>query len=435
MQTRRDLPPSLCALDLPSVPSVTQLAARDGAVGRRGGFTLVELLVAMGIFLVLGTSLMVILRGGLATWRRSEARQESFAAAQSLVSQLAEDLRSAVAPHDTPLDGMGEVEARMLCDVDAAGRQRLFLVRTLKAESEHPITGLAGTTIGADRNVDYREDLEEARESRLRATGGAMEVAWVLGPDDVLYRGVKAPPGPPGSLFADQDPYELSPPTATAPGGRPGATPGPAPGAPAARDDAAALPPLLRPFAMNVIHLELRFWTQYTTSWDPGSPPRRRLQANEKSGPLLYWDSTRAVLAPEDDDRRRFDTFVSRASLTDPRDDLFPAKVRVELTVREHPAAGSSTFLTRPASRSDAELYVQDPGRLPPKGHLLLDREWVKYDEVQRDRVVVAQNGRGARGTAAVEHDLVEVVVGRSFVVIVDVPAWREDWSDRERQP
>jgi prepilin-type N-terminal cleavage/methylation domain-containing protein len=399
---------------------------------RAKGFTLLELLVAMGIFLVLGTSLMVILRGGLATWRRSEARQESFAAAQSLVSQLAEDLRSTVAPHDTPLEGMGDVEARMLCDTDAAGRQRLFLVRTLKAESEHPITGLAGTTIGADRNVDYREDLEEARESRLRATGGAMEVAWVMGPDDVLYRGVKAPPGPPGSLFADEDPYELSPPTATTPTPA-GATPA-AVAAPRAPD--ADLPPLLRPFAMNVIHLEFRFWTQYSTSWDPTAPPRRRTQANEKSGPLLYWDSTRAVLAPEDDDRRRFDTFVSRASLADPRDDVFPAKVRVELTVREHPAAGSSTFLTRPASRTDTELYVQDPGRLPPGGgHLLLDREWVKYDEVQRDRVVVSQNGRGARGTAAVEHDLVEVVVGRSFVVIVDVPAWREDWSDREQQP
>lgn len=395
-------------------------------------FTLIELLVAMGIFLVLGTSLMVILRGGLATWRRSEARQDSFAAAQSLVSQLAEDLRSTIAPHDTPLEGMGEVEARMLCDTDAVGRQRLFLVRTLKAESEHPITGTAGTTIGADRNVDYRDDLEEARESRLRATGGAMEVAWVMGPDDVLYRGVKAPPGPPGSLFADEDPYELSPLTATLPG-VPSATPAAA--APARAPDS-ELPPLLRPFATNVIHLELRFWTQYTTSWDPKAPPRRRLRtADEKSGPLLYWDSTRGVLAPEDDDRRRFDTFVSRASLSDPRDDVFPAKIRVELTVREHPAAGSATFLTRPASRTDTELYVQEPGRLPPRGHLLLDREWVQYDELQRDRVIVSQNGRGARGTTAAEHDLVEVVVGRTFVVIVDVPAWREDWSDRETPP
>lgn len=400
---------------------------------RRGGFTLLELLVAMGIFVMLGTSLMVILRGGLATWRRSEARQESFAAAQSILSQLAEDLRSMVAPHDTPLDGMGEVEARLLCDVDGAGKQRLFLVRTLKAESEHPITGLAGTTIGADRVVDYREDLEEARQARLRATGGAMEVAWVMGPGDVLYRGIKAPPGPPGSLFADQDPYELAPPTIADPTA---ALTTPAGAGAAGAADPTALPALLRPFATDVLHLELRFWTQYSDTWDERHPPRRRLQADEKSGPLLYWDSTRAVLAAQDeDDRRRFDTFRARGSLTDPRDDIFPAKVRVELTLREHPAAGSSTFLTRPAGPTDTELYVQEPGRLPPSGHLLLDQEWVQYDEVVKDRVVVSPGGRGARGTTAAAHDLVEVVSGRTFVLIVDVPAWREDWSDRERQP
>lgn len=420
--------PSLLPLRALRVISVVSVSSSSS--GRRRGFTLLELLVAMGIFVMLGTSLMVILRGGLATWRRSEARQESYAAAQSVLSQLAEDLRSMVPPHDTPLDGMGQVEARLLCDLDeATGRQRLFLVRTLKAESEHPITGLAGTTIGADRVVDYRDDLEEARQARLRATGGAMEVAWVLGPGDVLYRGIKAPPGPPGSLFADQDPFELAPPTVADPGAAP------APPSPARADDV-DLPALLRPFATNVLHLELRFWTQYTDTWDEQHLPRRRLQADEKSGPLLYWDSTRAVLAAQDEsDRRRFDTFRARGSLTDPRDDIFPAKVRVELTLREHPAAGSSTFLTRPAGPDDLELYVQEPGRLPPSGHLLLDQEWVKYDEVVKDRVVVARGGRGARGTTAVAHDLVEVVSGRTFLLIVDVPAWREDWSDRERQP
>lgn len=413
--------PHLRALRGPSVASVSNHGPT------RRAFTLLELLVAMSIFLVLGTSLMVILRGGLATWRRGEARQESFAAAQSILAQLTEDLRSMVAPHDTPLDGLGDVEARLLCDQDEAGRQRLFLVRTLKAESEHPITGTAGTTIGADRVVDYRDDLDEARQARLRATGGLMEVAWVHGPDGVLYRGVKAPPGPPESLFADGEAYELAPPVVVDPALPVAAGPAPRAG---------PAPALLRPFAADVLHLELRFWTQYTTSWDSTHPPRRRLLQDEKSGPLLYWDSTRAVLAPEDArDRRRFDTFRDRGSLTDPRDDIFPGKVRLELTLREHPAAGSSTFLTRPVAAGDTELFVQEPGRLPPKGHLLVDREWIRYDEVVRDRVVVARDGRGARHTVAAAHDMVEVVAGRTFVVIIDVPAWREDWSDQERQP
>ena len=58
--------------------------------------------------------------------------------------------------------------------------------------------------------IDYRDDLEEARQARLRATGGATEVAWVMGPGGLLYRGVRGPPGPPGSLFSDEDAYELA---------------------------------------------------------------------------------------------------------------------------------------------------------------------------------------------------------------------------------
>src|SRR5690606_11244120 len=143
---------------------------------------------------------------------------------------------------------------------------------------------------------------------------------------------------------------------------------------------------------------------------------------------------TRAVLAAQDEgDRRRFDTFRARGSLTDPRDDIFPAKVRIELTLREHPAAGSSTFLTRVAGPAGTALYAQEPGRLPPQGgRVLIGQEWIKYERVEGDRVVVAPGGRGARNTTPAQHDMSEVVAGRTFVLIVDVPAWREDWSDRE---
>jgi prepilin-type N-terminal cleavage/methylation domain-containing protein len=389
----------------------------------RRAFTLLELLVAMGIFTILGTSLMVILRGGLSTWRRAEARQETFAGAESVLAQLSEDLRSLVPPHDSPDGGTGAVEARLLCDTDDVGRPRLFLVRTIKAESEHPITGLAGTTIGADRVVDYRDDLQEARDARLRATGGMLEVAWVLGPGDVLYRGIKGPPGPPGSLFADEDPYELAPLTPIVPTATPAAAP---------TDDG---PALLRPFATDVIHFDLRFWHQHATTWSVSEPPRRwpDVDQQERSGPLLYWDSTRASLQPADPDRRRFDTFLAAASITDPRDDIFPAKVRVEVTLREAPAAGSVTVLTASVDASATELRVQDPGRLPPSGHVLLEREWVRYDRVERGRVIVAEGGRGARGTTAAPHGIVEATVGRTFVAIIDIPAWREDWSERRR--
>lgn len=396
---------------------------------RRRAFTLLELLVAMSVLVMLGTALLLILRGGLATWRRGEARQTTYAAGQALLGQLREDLEHAVAPHETALvEGVGEVDARLLADQDDAGRPRMFLVRAIKAESEHPITGLAGNTIGGDAVVDYRDDLEEGRAARLRATGGLMEVAWVLGPGGVLYRGVKAPVGPPGSLFDAQGAYELSPPRPRI--GEPGAATA-APPPPAA----AATGALLRPFATGVLFLEWRFWTQHSTTWSPAKKPIRfpRADAREESGPLLYWDSTRALLAPVDpDDPRRYDTFRSQASLRDPRDDVFPAKVRIEVTLEEAPAAGSTTVLEQAVDAKDDRLVLRDVGRLPPKGGFArIGSEWVEVVDEPVGASIKVERGR--RGTTAAAHAAEdEVVVGRTFVVVVALPACREDFSERE---
>lgn len=397
------------------------------------GFTLLELLVAMSVLVMLGTALLLILRGGLATWRRGEARQTTYAAGQALLGQLREDLEHAVAPHDTTLvQGAGEVDARLLADQDDAGRPRLFLVRAIKAESEHPITGLAGNTIGGDAVVDYRDDLEEGRAARLRATGGLMEVAWVLGPGGLLYRGVKAPVGPPGSLFDAQGAYELSPPrpvlggpgeSVTEPSTAPAPPPPPASGA------------LLRPFAEGVLFLEWRFWTQHSTTWQLSKKPIRfpRADAKEESGPLTYWDSTRALLAPVDpNDPRRWDTFKSQASLRDPRDDVFPAKVRLEVTLEEPPAAGSTTVLEQAIDAKEDRLVLREVGRLPPKGGFArIGSEWVEVTGEPEGASIRVERGR--RGTAAVAHAAEdEVVVGRTFVIVVALPACREDWSERE---
>jgi hypothetical protein len=305
----------------------------------------------------------------------------------------------------------------MLYDRDPAfGLPRLFLVTAIKGESESQITGLAGNSIRADAVLDYRGDLEEAKFDRLRATGGAMEVAWVMGPDGVLYRGIRAPIGPPQSLFSDQNPYTVD----AGPEGE-GAS------------DASA-PSLLRPFAGDVIHFELLFWTQYSTSWALGWPCRREIDEDEQSGPLDYWDSTRAILAPPDevaDDPEMFHTFRGRASLTNPRDDILPAKVMITLVVREQLAAGSTTYLATNLSEGESgSFFVEHPGRLPRDGgFVLIGDEWIEYDEVTGATVTIKQ--RGARETFPAAHEAMnEVVVGRTFTTIVHVPGYREDWSE-----
>ncbi|MBL4846962.1 MAG: type II secretion system protein [Planctomycetes bacterium] len=388
-------------------------------------FTLIEVLVSMSILIVLGLALMLILRGGLATWRRSEAKRESYDRAQAVLLQLRDDFTNALAPVESPLRGLGETEARMVCENDPeTGRTRLFLVRSLKAEAEHPITGHAGSTIAGDATLDQRNDLMEARQSRLRATGGAMEVAWVLGPDGVLYRGIRSPIGPPQSLF-DPGAFELAPllpanppPTAEAAS------------APAPVD--ASTTALLRPFALEVIHFECLFWSQFTHTWSTKSPALRDPRGDEVSGPLEYWDSTRALLSFQGASRREYHTFKSPGSLDDARDDVFPASVQVTLILREPDAALTTTFLAVDLGAGDRELIVEDGTRLPDKGHVFVDSEWLRYDSKSKNTLHLTH--RAARNTLKADHKIAAAVTaGKAFTVAFDVPAWREDWSERRR--
>lgn len=405
-------------------------------------FSLLEVLVAMSILVVLGTSLILILRGGVTTWRRSEAKRESYDRAQSILLQLRDDFTNLVGPNESPLKGLGETEARLVCERDEQGRVQLFLVRTLKAEAEHPITGHAGSSIGADATLDQRDDLLEARQSRLRATGGGMEVAWVLGPDGLLYRGIRSPIGPPQSLF-DPGAFELAPllPSGI---GVPSATPTPTPtpgAAPRARDPYAPQPALLRPFGTDVIYFECLFWSQFTNTWETRSPALRDPEGEENPGPLTYWDSTRALLRFEGANRREYHTFKSPDSLSDPRDDVFPSAVQVTLCFREPLEAGSSTFLAQPLARGDRELVVQDAGRLvrndgveasEQTGFVLIDDEWIRFRGVAGNRLGIET--RGARYSLEADHEAeVEVAAGATFTLVIDIPAWREDWSERRR--
>lgn len=180
----------------------------------RVAFTLLELLVAMGIMIALGTALMLVLRGGLSTWTTGEARRESSQIAQVVFGALREDLQSATIYRQKSGKTSNRVNTRFLCiedvnstvqgkDVVESYRQQLFLVRSIKAESENPVTGTAGSVLNAQGIVDLHADKDEALERDLKATGGLMEVGYARGFYDskTLYRMVRSPIGGENSLF------------------------------------------------------------------------------------------------------------------------------------------------------------------------------------------------------------------------------------------
>lgn len=361
--------------------------------------TLLEILVAIGIFSMIGATLVMLLNQAVKGWRAGEARREAFEEAQTILRIVREDLQNAFLT--APALKKGEVRGKMVCDYDEAGRQRLALVRTLASEARHPIASLAGTALWADEHLDGDRDWAQAKEGRLQATAGLQEVLYAFDPKDptLLLRGTRSPPGGPGTLFAVD-----------------------------VVDDPEKLQAAARPLSSRVLFLGFRFWTQHTKSWDGTSRPT---PGDIRSGPAYEWDSTRALLEPPPglpDDAFRF--FRGAGSLEDPGDDILPERVEVTLVVAEDYPAGPWTFLEAPLAADAEAMQVRDTRRFADRlPWVRVGAEWIRVKIGGANRLLVEPGGRGGRGTLPAEHPIgADVTTGRTFRMVVAVPAAREAW-------
>lgn len=349
--------------------------------------TLIELLVALSVFLVLGSTLVLFLRTGIDTWRVGEIRRESFERGQAILDQLADDLR---ALHPDPYHGDGgEVDVLLLSDYDANGRQRLRFVRSLAGETRHPITREAGSLTGGFAEYDFENDSFESGAGLLRAAGGLQEVAYLFDPDptsELLWRGVRSPVGGDRSLLRDEN---LVP-----------------EGGVLRRS---------RPFADGVLYLEYNFWGPDTTTWLGGG----------EGGALPGWDSTRGIASAEDGS-------VDIGSRHEPRDDIFPARVQVVLVLRP---ARATRFgrLVSPIGSSDTEIRLDTARHYPELAYpyVRIDGEWIRYSSITGSTLGGCE--RGVRGTTAAEHAAgTPAIYGTSFSRVVRVPGARESrWGEK----
>lgn len=369
---------------------------------RRGaGFSLVELLVATAIFTVLGGTLVLMLRQGVAAWRTGESRRAAYEQAQAVLGQLRDDLRNVCAAARA---APGQpVPVRFLCDLDARGRQRLAFVRTVPAETRHPIASLAGTHLGGDADWDGEDDQAEAFGGRLRPTGGLLEVLYAMDPEeDVLLRAARAPIGGEASFFREEN-----------------------------LDDPAALRRLGRPLASGVLHLELAFWTQHTESWT-GDAPLLTPVPGRTSGPTPFWDSTRAILPAAAAVPEEFQFWRGERSILDPSDDVFPERVLATLVLEEEGPAAVFTALAAPLAPKGLEARVFGTrGFAERRPYARIGGEWVRFEVGGPDLLKIQKDGRGRRGTAAQAHETgTPVVTGRTFQIEIDVPAFQESWNE-----
>jgi len=154
-------------------------------------------------------------------------------------------------------------------------------------------------------------------------------------------------------------------------------------------------------------------------------------QPGEKSGPALWWDSTRSLPLYSAEDRE-FTTFISGSSLGDPRDDIYPEAVQIVLVIAQE-NTGAVTKLADSIDSSSTRIPLENASAFGKSGYkyVIIDSEWIRYKEVRRGGLVLEDEyGRGARGTLPASHERGALVQeGKTFVLTLTLPGGREDWN------
>ena len=117
---------------------------------RAGGYTLLEVVIAVGILVMLGSGLATLLTQGISIWRRAENRGRVYDQARILLERMAEDIRSTVVLSSS---AGGDAWVRFICDEDLLGRQRLRVVMLqVLVMAQRPVCEYG--SVGHNREID-----------------------------------------------------------------------------------------------------------------------------------------------------------------------------------------------------------------------------------------------------------------------------------------
>jgi hypothetical protein len=350
------------------------------APGARG-LTLVELILALGLFSILMVAVFQLFDGSLSLWRRGETQRALLEQASAVGEVLAHDLRS--------MNGglHGDLLAEWVAfDTDADGVNdtrwpRLRLVRHASA-AELARSGAAPGAVGTARPDE-------------------IEVLWCVTPassepdrraEGLLWRGQRPRGGAGDSFFGD----DFFPRSGTPP--------------PGSADEVSG----------GVLWLAFAFASQTSVVHDGWSIGSGLADAQAS------WDAW-GLGRPDRDVSEWNEPSAGMPSAREHA--LLPRRVRVELEI-ERPEDVKRRARLAEFLPADEVSLVLDDGRRIGRGedaHVRVGGEWMRVRSVDGNRLVVE---RGVRGTEAVRHDAGVVVhQGQRLVREVPVALYREDWD------
>ena len=399
---------------------------------RDGGYTLTELLLAMGLFSMLGVGLVSLLSRASDFLTVGTSTTETLDSLQTFSEAFSEDVATL---YTVPASESGRPDVRMYSDVvecrlgeegedfpddrDKAEIQRLFFVRMIPNEGTAPLTRAAGMNVEAKGVLDQQNDSAESADAQLRATGGLMEVFWAAVPESMddpavmrLYRGYRSPIGGAESLLPTG--YAGDAGTSKADRG--------------ARDRH-EIEQVARPILSGVLHFGVQFWSRRTETWDERVTPPK--------GPLHTWDSTRGIMPrlQRGGGHDGFNLAQGAESLDDPTDDTFPRRIRVTLVVEEVAKKVNVGTLAEGVDKSAKYIRVEDARFIPAidqkRRFVKIGAEWIEFSGVDSRDGTLQGCVRGARGTVARAHSAgAPVHHGRTVVREFRLATFRDTYAD-----
>jgi hypothetical protein len=360
--------------------------------------TLLELLVAMALLAALGGFIVQLMRNAFDLYSAGERRGEYGVNATVILALLSDDLSNVA--HGP--DGRFMLERRRLAET-AQPQPFLRFVRTVPAgDLEHRVLRLAGTK---SKPTEVWTGAEPAPESRdtIRPASGLMEVCYTLlqEPRDdpgvlTLYRGVRAPVLEPGGFFDSGGESEVT-------------------------FDAAWVRKNLRPVASGILGLEILCWAPQTRDWDTAGG-----RDAKPDSALRTWDSSRGILDPS-----IFPLAVGPASATDIRDDLYPRRVRIGLTLVR--PGRPDARLARRLGPADETLAVDSAERLPRENDLDQDvniaGESVTIVKPEPGSYRIARSAKSGSAAGVIHAVGDAVYVGKRFDQTINLPDPRPSYE------
>jgi hypothetical protein len=368
------------------------MSKRSGA----GGFSLLEVLVAMSMFMVLGAGLVALMSRAMDFLEGGAAGSEVQDKARDFVTPFARDV------------GNVAVERRL-----EPGKPT---IRFLSDQVGYDSDGSGSVDYLAQRLVFVRHTTREVTDEKVRdqGIGGLEEVIWIAVPTRLgilaerdrrvstvdedaqaqpadlpdaglltLYRGVRAPIGGPMSLFDRQLVRRLE-----------------------------KLVAVADPLMNNVLHFSVEF-EGVRNQWTSG------------------WDSTRSI---EPSRYLKFPWYVGPDSFEDARDDVSPRALRVTFVFERTGSGANPAKLLDTIGDEAKRITVDRPSLLAGAGepYVKVGSEWIQHSGSVRSDGTLAIVNRGARGTLAKPHEAGTLVrTGMTVVRTILIPSYREDWNSQ----